>query len=228
MNATKCCCRLSLVVLAFVAFSVGNAGTSFYGVIRPNGHPVWVDTAIVTAPPLNDTFATTGWGSDSVAPDTFHFPDIANWPVMVILRGTVNGIYMPYNFPLPANGMWYDFMPVPPPPPNPQVMFYGMTGVEESGPATQPQPCIDVSPSLVTTQMTVRLACPGPGRPVVEVFDAAGNLVRSLNSTPGTNGFATATWHCENGSGRLVPAGVYFFRHAASGAVAVRKVLVAH
>jgi hypothetical protein len=227
MNAKKCCCRLSLAVLAFVAFSIGNATTSFYGVINPNGHAVWVDTAIVTAPPRPDTFVTTGWGSASVAIDTFHFPDIAAWPVLVVLQGTVDGIRLPYNFPSPASGVWFDFMPVPPPPPNPQAMFYGVTGVEESRSATQPRPCLDVSPSVVTAQMTVRLACPGPARPVVEVFDAAGNLIRSLNCTPGANGFATATWHCEDGLGRLVPGGIYFCRSAAPGAVAVRKVLVA-
>jgi hypothetical protein len=224
MNTKKCCCTLALVVLSLVAFSVGNAETSFYGVIKPNGHAVWIDSAIVTAPPLPVTFITTGWGSDSVAIDTFHFPNIPNWPILVTLHGTVDGIRVPYIFPSPANGVWYDFMPTPPP--FPQAMFFGETGVEESRSAIEPGPGLSVSPSVVTTQMTVRLQRPGPGRPVVEVLDAAGNLVRSLNLTAGANGFATATWHREDGLGHLVPDGIYFCRHAASGAVA--KVLVAH
>ncbi len=228
MNTKKCCCGLALVVLSFVAFSVGNAETSFYGVINPHAHSVWIDTAIVAVPPAGDTFATIGWGSDdSMIVDTFHFPDIANWPAMVTLLGTVDGIRMPYMFAAPLGDSWYDFMPVPPPLPMPEAMFYGTTGVEEPRSTTQPRPGLDVNPSVVTAQMTVRLACPGPDRPVVEVFDAAGNLVRSLNCTPGTNGFATATWHCEDGLGRQVPGGIYFCRSAAPGAVAVRKVLVA-
>lgn len=224
MNMKKCCCRLALVVLSLVAFGVGNAGTSFHGVIDPNGHSVWIDTAIVTKPPRLDTFVTTGWGSDSVAIDTFDFPDLTGWPAMVTLRGTVDGIRLPYLFPAPVNGVWYNFMPTPPP--FPQAMFYGETGVEESRSAIEPRPCLSVSPSVVTTQMTVRLQRAGPGRPVVEVLDAAGNLIRSLNLTAGANGFATATWHREDGLGHLVPDGIYFCRHAASGAVA--KVLVAH
>jgi hypothetical protein len=228
MNTKKCCCRLALVVLSFVVFSVGNATTSFHGVIKPNGRSVLVDSAYVTAPPQFDTFATPGWMSDSVAIDTFDFPDLGTWPVLVTLLANINGIRVPFMFPSPARDSWYNFMPVPPPPPFPQVMFYGTTGVEESRSAVEPESRLNVSPSVVTTQMTVRLQRPGPGRPVVEVFDAAGNLIRSLDCTAGANGLAMATWHREDGLGHLVPAGIYFCRYAASGDVAVRKVLVAH
>jgi hypothetical protein len=220
------CSGLAVVLVSLVAFGVSNAGTTFHGVINPNGHSVWMDTAIVTAPPRPDTFLTPGWGSDSVAFDTFDFPDLASWPVMVILRGSIDGMRVPYTFSAPANGVWYDFMPVPPPPP--KAMFYGETGVEESKSAIEPRPCLSVSPSVVTAQMTVRLQYGRPGRPVVEVLDAAGNLIRSLNCTAGANGLATATWHREDGLGHVVPGGVYFCRYAGSGAGAVRKVLVAH
>jgi hypothetical protein len=225
MNMKKCCCRLALVALSLGAFGVAGAETSFHGVINPNGHSVWVDTIIVTAPPRPDTFVTIDWGSDSVAVDTFEFPNLSAWPSQVELRSNIDGLHMTQIFPGPMNGVWYNFMPVPPP--MPQVMFYGEVGVEESRPATEPRPCLSVSPSVVTTQMTVSLQCAGSGRQVVEVLDAAGNLVRSLNCAAGANGLATATWHREDGLGRLVPRGVYFCRYAAPGAVTVRKVLVA-
>ena len=159
-------------------------------------------------------------------PSTPSISNLSNWPLQVELASDIDGLHMHQVFPAPASNVWYFFMPVPPP--LPQVMFYGTTGVEDSRTAIEARPRLDVSPSVVTAQMTVRLQLEGPGGQVVEVLDATGNLVRSLYCTAGPNGLATATWHCENGSGRLVPAGVYFFRHAASGAVAVRKVLVAH
>jgi hypothetical protein len=125
----------------------------------------------------------------------------------------------------PVGHMWYgDFgMSV-------YVMFYGAEepGVEEPGLAAAPQPRLAVSPSVVTGQMTVRLQPVGTGRPAVEIYDAVGNVVRSLSCTAGADGVATATWNREDEFGRLVPEGVYFCRYAAANVIAVRKVLVAH
>jgi hypothetical protein len=227
MDVRQCCYRSTFAVLTLlVAFGVAGAGTSFYGVINPNGHSVLVDTALVlSVPPAADTFVTTGWASDSVTLDTFDFPDLVAWPLMVNLRARVDSIHATLTFPAPANGQWYN-MTMPLPPPLPQVMFYGTTGVEESVNAVS-SPRMSVSPSLVTAQLTVRLQGARPGRQAVDVWDAAGNLVRSLDCTVGANGLATATWNREDGLGRLVSGGVYFCRYDASGAVAVRKVLVA-
>jgi flagellar hook assembly protein FlgD len=76
--------------------------------------------------------------------------------------------------------------------------------------------------------MTVRLQPVGNSRPVVEIHDAVGNVIRSLDCTAGTDGMATATWNREDEFGQLVPEGVYFCRYAAADVIAVRKVLVAH
>jgi flagellar hook assembly protein FlgD len=77
-------------------------------------------------------------------------------------------------------------------------------------------------------QMTIRLQTVGTSRPVVQIHDAVGNVVRSLGCTAGAEGAATATWNREDDRGRLVPEGVYFCRYANADVVAVRKVLVAH
>jgi flagellar hook assembly protein FlgD len=76
--------------------------------------------------------------------------------------------------------------------------------------------------------MAIRLQPVGNGRQVVEIHDAVGNVIRSLDCCAGTNGVATATWNREDDRGRLVPEGIYFCRYAGAGVVAVRKVLVAH
>jgi hypothetical protein len=111
----------------------------------------------------------------------------------------------------------------------PKAMFFnGSTNVEEPRSPTGQLQRPSVSPSVVTGQMTVRLQPVGTGRPVVEIHDAVGNVIRSLDCTAGADGVATATWNREDEFGRLVPEGVYFCRYAASGVAAVRKVLVTH
>jgi flagellar hook assembly protein FlgD len=76
--------------------------------------------------------------------------------------------------------------------------------------------------------MTVRLQPAGNGRQVVEIHDAAGNVIRTLSCAAGASGVATATWNREDDRGRLVPEGVYFCLYAGADVIAVRKVLVAH
>jgi hypothetical protein len=224
MNTKKCCCGLAVIVLSLAGFGVAGAGTTFHGVLNPNTHVVWIDTVIVTAPPHPETLLTPGWGSTSAAFDTFDFPDLVNWPLLIELWGSVDSVRTHQTFGAPQNGVFYPFQGFQP---APKVQFFGEVGIEESGNVIASPPRMSVSPSLVTAQMTVLLQPAGAGRHVVEVRDAAGNLVRSLDCTAGANGLATATWNREDGLGRLVPCGIYFCRYAASGAVAVRKVLVA-
>jgi len=213
------CAGLVVVLMSLAAFGVGNAQQDVYGVIDPNTHTVWVDTAILQFPVMPIKVATPDWGSAPGALDTFYFGDFASWPTGIQTRGTVDGNPNASMFPSPVADTWYAFMGVTPP--TPMAMFYGEVGVEESRSATRPRQCLNVSPSVVTSQMTVRVEA--AGNAMVEVLDAVGNLVRTLNCTDGA-----ATWSREDGLGRLVPEGVYFCRYATSGEVAVRKVLVTH
>ena len=219
------CAGLAVVLISLVAFGVGNAQQEFHGVIDPNTKDVSVQTAIIIMTPDADTFPTPGWGEGTTL-DTFDFPPIARWPDTVVLLGTIASQPNVSHFPDPVAYVWYRFeygSPIAP-----MALFYGTTGVEESRSAIQPLQRLNVSPSVVTSQMVVRVQSLGSDRPVVEVYDAAGNVVRSLNCTAGADGLAEATWNREDGLGHLVPEGVYFCRYATSEAVAVRKILVAH
>ncbi len=220
------CAGLVVVLVSLVAFGVGNAQTPFHGVIDPNTHTVTVDTAIVTLHSVTDTIPTPGWTAAGAGVDTFDFGNLDGWPLAVTLLGTIDGSPNTSYFSSPAPDTWYRFayggITAP------RAMFFTLDGAEESRSAIEPRPCLNVSPSVVTAQMMVRVQPARPDRPVVAVLDAAGNLVRSLNCTAGANGLATAMWHREDGLGHLVPDGVYFCRYAASGAIAVRKILVAH
>jgi hypothetical protein len=215
-----------LVMVSLFAFSVANAKTDFHGVLHSNMGIVAIDSVYLIVPPDSLTYATSGWGNAGAGNDTFDFPDSLNaWPQRVHLMGDVSGFPARMRIEAPLGHRWYSDMGM-----SFVVMFYGAEepGVEERRLAAAPLPRLDVSPSVMAGQMTVRLQPVGTGRPVVEIHDAVGNVVRSINCTAGTDGVATATWNREDESGRLVPEGVYFCRYAASDLVAVRKVLVAH
>jgi len=218
----KRCAGMAVVLALFVAFGIGRAQTDFHGVLNANNRGTVIDS--VTVAPPDTTFRTAGWQGQGMEIDTFDFPDLASWPTDIWVFGVVDAAPQMLHIPTPVGGKWYalGFGTV-----TPFVMFYGSGGgaVEESRPAEPPQR-LNVSPSVVTGQMTVRLQPVRAGRSVVEIHDAVGNVVRSLNCTAGADGLATTTWNREDGFGRLVPEGIYFCRYAASGVVAVRKVLV--
>ena len=223
----KRCFGLAVVALSLAAFGIGNAQTPFNGVINPNNNLTKVDTAIVNVLTATDTFLTNGWMASGTQLDTFIFPDLSAWPSRVTLIGRIMGAANSSVFEAPLPDTWYRFQSGSPI--APFAMFFSLpSGLEESRSAFEPLQRLNVSPSVVSGQMTVRLQPVGTGRPVVVIHDAVGNVVRSLDCTAGADGIATATWNREDGLGRLVPESVYFCRYATSDAVTVRKVLVAH
>jgi len=216
----KRCTGLAVVLISLVAFGVTYA--DFDGVLDQQTTMTSIDSVVMTAP--NVTFLTPGWGTTPM--DTWSFAAVP-LPGSITLHGTING--MPTHGPAimnPVADSWYRVgMGVQ----APLVEFTNVqVGIEESKSAVGRLQRLAVSPSVVTEQMTVRLQPVGAGRPVVEIHDAAGNVIRSLDCTVGASGTATTTWNRKDGSGRLVPEGVYFCRYAAAGVVAVRKVLVTH
>ena len=218
----KRCAGLVVVLVSLVAFGVANAGIEFHGIFKPQPYLVEMDSVVLTSPDI--TFLTPGWGSHPPL-DTHHFNSIAAWPASITLYGNFDGDpkVIPIANPLPNT--WYG---LPIGIVRDSVYFWEGAGVEESRPLIERQPRLVASPTVVTGQMAIRLQPVGTGRPVVDIHDAAGNVIRSLSCTAGTDGVATATWNREDDFGRLVPEGVYFCRYAGAGVTAVQKVLVAH
>jgi hypothetical protein len=219
----KRCAGLAVVLLSLVACGVANAQIEFHGVIDPKALVVRVDSVNLYTPDF--TFFTPGWGSH-LPRDTWNFAGVTAWPASMIVHGTGGPFPFHQTIVRPDTGIWYNLGMGSQPP---QLWLFGTgAGVEEPRSVVERLQCLAVSPSVVTGQMTIRLQPVGTGRPVVEIHDAAGNVIRSLSCTAGASGTATATWNRKDDFGRLVPEGVYFCRYAASGAAAVRKVLVAH
>jgi len=218
----KRCAGLVVVLVSLCVFGTANAEILFHGILKPQPYLVEMDSVVLTSPDM--TLLTPGWGSHPPL-DTHHFTGVTAWPASVTLHGLFNG--EPKDIPIsnPLPNTWYE---LPIGMVKPSVLFWEGAGVEESNTVVERLQYLVVSPSVVTRQMLVRLQPVGIARPVVEIHDAAGNVVRSLDCTAGTSGAATATWNREDDHGRLVPEGVYFCRYAGADVIAVRKVLVAH
>jgi hypothetical protein len=223
LNVKNRCALFVIVLCSLLTFGVANADIEFAGVIDLRLWVIQVDSVSLESPHM--TILTPGWG-EHPSPDTFVFAGVTAWPETLVLHGIVSSLPLHWTIVHPEPDRWYPigFSLNPP-----YLWLYGTGyGVEESRPLVAPTPRLAVSPSVVTGQMSVRLQPVGTGRPVVEIYDATGNVVRSLDCTAGTDDVATATWNREDDHGRLVPEGIYFCRYAASDVIAVRKVLVAH
>jgi hypothetical protein len=217
---------LVTVLFSLLAIAIGNPVMFKGGVIEPGSSVTFIDSAKMTFHSYPDeTFLTPGWGSHTPL-DTFIFAGVPPaWPDTILLCGTVNSFPVNKRIVNPTDQIWYELgMGVI----HAHVQFGEYPGVEESRSLARRPMFLAVCPSIVTRQMTIRLQPVGTGRPSVEIHDAAGNLVRSLDFTAAAEGAATAIWNREDEFGHLVPEGVYFCRYAASDVIAVRKVLVAH
>jgi hypothetical protein len=223
-STKNCCAGLVVVLVSLFTLGKAHAEIEFGGVIDPGLMVTQIDSVEFTPP--DTTYLTPGWGSH-LPLDSHDFTGVPSWPETLMLHGYVGPFPFQIKIVDPDTSRWYHIGSSGN---GPFVKFYGTGygGVEESKPSVERQQRLAVSPSVVTGQMTVRLQPSGTGRPVVEIHDVVGNVIRTLGCTAGSDGAATATWNREDGFGRLVPEGVYFCRYTAADVVAVRKVLVAH
>lgn len=222
------CAGLVVALFSLAAIGIGNPYENFGAVMEPGTTVTAVDSVKLLSP--DRTFLTPGWGSHTPV-DTFVFTaGFPPWPETIRLYGTVNGMNVNQRIRSPKLDTRYYFglSVVAPPFWFAAVPGYPDPGVVESKLEVKRLPRLAVSPSVVTRQMKVRLQPAATGRPVVQIHDAVGNVIRSLDCTVGTDDVATATWNREDEIGRLVPEGIYFCRYAVSDVIAVRKVLVAH
>jgi hypothetical protein len=216
------CAVLVAVLVSLAAFGIANAEFSFHAVLDQTTTVTRIDSVKLTTPDM--FFLTTGWGSQSPL-DTQDFSGLTAWPLSIRLFGVMNDSPVARSIYPPKTDTWY-FVRFSLP--SSRVLFWRDPGVEESKPAAERQPRLAINPSVVTAQMAIRLERVGAGRQVVEIYDATGNVLRSLVCAAGADGIATATWNREDEIGHIVPEGVYFCRYANSDVIAVRKVLVAH
>jgi len=97
-------------------------------------------------------------------------------------------------------------------------------GVQES-----PEPVFNLytaSPSFIRGQALISYCVPGGSDVSLNVYDAAGNLVKTLVSGAVAPGEGSVVWNRTDNSGRLVASGTYFYRLTASGRSVSSKTMV--
>ena len=216
----------ALFLLVAVHASLANPYFEYVGFLSTGSHVVAVDSMTVLDRNGGSSCRhTAGWGGDTGVVDTFSYQSESLFtPIVITFFLVQDDSALVFGIPNFMVDSWYM---IPGSPRQAKVMFSGFAGLEEDRRSLLGRAGLTVSPSVVTGQMTLRLQPVGTGRPVVEILDAVGNVIRSLDCTAGAGGFASATWNRTDESGRLVPEGVYFCRYAAADVIAVRKVLVA-
>ncbi len=78
-----------------------------------------------------------------------------------------------------------------------------------------PNPCRDQA--RVELVLSDGAAKAGPARPLLEIYDVRGRLVRRLTDGAVANGRATVTWDGRGRDGRRLPGGIYLYRVTAAG-----------
>ncbi len=101
----------------------------------------------------------------------------------------------------------------------------GITGVGD-GPAIRELALAPASPNPAAHGTTLRFSLPAAANVSLDVYDAAGRLVRTLASGTQEAGEHAATWDVRDAGGRIVGAGLYFARLDAGGRTLVRRIAV--
>ena len=76
------------------------------------------------------------------------------------------------------------------------------------------------------TETTIRFALPSSQAVRVELFDAAGRMIRSLADGNMAAGYHSVVWDGKDGAGRAAAAGMYYYRVQAGGEQQTHKLML--
>ena len=106
------------------------------------------------------------------------------------------------------------------------VEVFPFTGVAEQGNLPRAFALDRAVPSPFTGLTTIRYAVPRLTRATLSVYSATGALVRKLQDGALKPGYYSTIWNGRDGSGGLVPSGIYLYRLEAGNYSATGKVLL--
>jgi hypothetical protein len=106
-----------------------------------------------------------------------------------------------------------------------QINIHRTTAV---GPATRVELSVSALPNPARGALALVIRSPGSGEQVVDVLDASGRLVRTLQRAWSPAGSRTLTWDGTSTNGERLPAGVYLARVRAGGLVARSRIVLLH
>jgi hypothetical protein len=157
-----------------------------------------------------DTLRVTlrGEDTDTLIFDTWNATRVGTFEVRctVALAGDVN----------PTDNVMYD-----------TVVVIPWTGISEV--VAEPLPrtlSLAARPNPSAGRTAFACALPRPATLALELYDATGTLVRTLAAGPRPAGRHNVTWDGRDGSGRLMPEGIYYCRMTADSRTVTTKVIL--
>ncbi len=223
MKLNVTCNLIVLTVLAVTGAT--HAEVIMHGVLSAGSHTASVDTADIWVDTLKYHVVTSGWAADTMELDSFDFPSLPAWPSRILLFATINGGVASLDLLTPARDSWYLF-PGFRPPNEPKVLFFDTSPVEETHGHGVATTGLAAAPTLVGSRTAFQVHTPRTGRFALNVYDAAGNLVRVLSSQA-TGNVTLVPWTGDNETGQRLPEGMYYCSLVQRGASAVCKVVLA-
>jgi len=172
--------NLFVLLTTLVIFAApASAGWAVFGVIQGDvDSSVTVDSTRFLMPGGGEiTYPTDGWYAAPSALDTFVFPDLPDWPQLIMSFAWIGTLPVIQPIMEPVSDSWYPFQP---PFEQAKQMFHGVLGVQEMPGPFETQPVTSLS-GILTNQMLHNLAreCQ------IEIINPLGQVVRSFPLAPG-------------------------------------------
>ncbi|MBU1699005.1 MAG: VCBS repeat-containing protein [Candidatus Eisenbacteria bacterium] len=104
--------------------------------------------------------------------------------------------------------------------------LYLNTGASSAPDITSALSTIRIAPNPMQSWTQIRYNGAGADEARLEVFNVAGQRVKTIHQGPLSGGLLTWEWHGDNDTGRRLPSGLYFMRMTASGHSRTAKILV--
>ncbi len=172
--------NLFVLLTTLVIFAApASAGWAVFGVIQGDvDSSVTVDSTRFFIPGGGEiTYPTDGWHAAPSALDTFVFPDLPDWPQLIMSFAWIGTLPVIQPIPEPVSDSWYPFQP---PFEQAKQMFHGVLGIQEMPGSFEAQPAPSL-PGILTNQALKNFAFNNH----LEIINPCGQVVRSFPLSPG-------------------------------------------
>jgi hypothetical protein len=215
--------RILLIFAAVAAAGPAYAEVAMQGILSTGSHQVGIDSADVRIDTVSILVPTAGWQGDSLAQDTFSFPPLARWPTAIkVFYKAESTLVLPLDS--VVRDSWYvlpGFGPA-----EPMVMFHEVSGIVESHPGRLRKFGFSIEPSVTSGSAIIRAQLGTGDRYSIEVYDAAGNRIRTLAGAATDRGGVSRRLQGDDGFSRFLPGGIYYCRLSLADYYSVRKLVL--
>jgi hypothetical protein len=201
------------MIFVLLALLLVNAGVALAQVqvrisLSTGGYVVAVDSVRFLSG-SRFVYETPGFGGPRRSVDTMTFDGLPSWPTELKMWTHLGSdLYIDSISPV-VHDSTYSFNVAAP---APQFIVSQLTGIEESQPLNAVTTGLRCSPMPFRSNARLQFSMNAAGSALVEVFDAAGNLVRTLADRSIAAGEHAVTWDGRDGDGRRVCTGIYLAR----------------